>query len=139
MPPSSPHSPVGGLQNALSDAWNSVRSRRGNALLLVADATAETTLEALRIGRTPVTIWRPGSPLLLSAAAGTLILQDVGALTHADQRSLCEWLEVTGGRTRVISTTVQPIFPLVEAGAFSPTLYYRLNVLFFDMSGRHPP
>jgi hypothetical protein len=29
-------------------------------------------------------------------------------MLHDDQRRLCDWLEVTAGRTRVVSTTRQP-------------------------------
>ena len=39
--------------------------------------------------------------------------------------ALCDWLEATAGRTRVVSTTRQPLFPLLEAGTFVETLYYR--------------
>jgi hypothetical protein len=108
-------------------------------LFVVGDATTEKTVEAICIARAPVTIWRPGSPLLLPAAVqtGTLIVQDLGALTREDQHSLCEWLEITAGRTRVISTSVRPVFPMVEAGTFSPTLYYRLNVLYLNANERH--
>lgn len=130
--------PAVGVPGGLSeDLWNAVRSTRVNTLLVVGDVT--TTVEALRIARAPVTIWRPGSPLLLPAVVetGTLIVQDVGALSREDQHSLCEWLEIMAGRTRVISTSVRPIFPMVEAGTFSPTLYYRLNMLYFNVNERH--
>jgi DNA-binding NtrC family response regulator len=83
----------------------------------------------------PVNVWRPGSSLVLSPAghAGGLILQDVGSLARDAQRWLCDWLEVAG-RTWVVSTTSQPLFPLLEAGRFCETLYYRLNVLCFDVA-----
>ena len=51
-----------------------------------------------------------------------------------DQHGLCDWLAVTGGRTRVVSTTCQPLFPLLEAGTFAEALYYRLNVLCFQLT-----
>jgi DNA-binding NtrC family response regulator len=52
----------------------------------------------------------------------------------ADQARLCSWLEGNQGRTRVISTTREPLFPLLEAGTFAETLYYRLNTLSFHVS-----
>ena len=51
-----------------------------------------------------------------------------------DQRRLCDWLEITAGRTPVVSTTRQPLFPLLEAGTFAETLYYRLNILCFQVT-----
>ena len=77
-----------------------------------------------------------GSGLVLSpdGGTGTLILRDVAAMPRNDQHRLCDWLAVTAGRTRVVSTTRQPLFPLLEAGTFVETLYYRLNVLCFQLN-----
>jgi hypothetical protein len=61
-----------------------------------------------------------------------VILWNVAALTREDQRCLYEWLEVAAGRARVISTSREDLFPLVEAGTFLEMLYYRLNVLYFQ-------
>ena len=36
-------------------------------------------------------------------------------------------------RTRVVSTTTQSMLPVLETGAFDDDLYYRLNVLTFDL------
>ena len=86
--------------------------------------------------REPIASWSPGEPLDLPAPAqtGTLILHDVGALSHDDQRQLLEWLEPPSRRVRVISTTSASLFPRVEAGAFSDMLYYRLNTMCLDLS-----
>lgn len=74
--------------------------------------------------------------LLPSPMAGvrTIVLRDVDALTSPDQHRLLEWLTLTGGHTRVISTATRPLLPMVRAHAFSTALYYRLNVLFFDLT-----
>ena len=48
-------------------------------------------------------------------------------MAHEDQRHLRDWLQVSSGHTRVISTARQPMLPLLEAGTFSDTLYYRLK------------
>jgi hypothetical protein len=69
--------PLGVLPSGLSeDMWTAVRSTHVNALLVLGDATAEKVIEAIRIAGAPVTIWRPGSPLLLPPVAqtGTLII-----------------------------------------------------------------
>ena len=108
-----------------------------NVLLVGSDGLAEKILDALRPDFCqPIEVWRPASRLVLPpiGGAGTLILQDVGAMPRDDQRRLCDWLEVTAGRTRVVSTTRQALFPLLETGTFAETLYYRLNVLCFQLT-----
>lgn len=65
---------------------------------------------------------------------GTLILHEVGALPHDDQRQLLEWLEPAARRVQVISTTSASLFPRVEVGAFSDVLYYRLNTMCMDVA-----
>jgi hypothetical protein len=107
-----------------------------NVLLVAPDGLAEKNVDALRPDFSqPLKVWRPGSRLVLppDGHTGTLILQDVGAMARGDQRWLCDWLEVTADRTRVISTTPQPLLPLVEADRFFDTLYFRLNVLCFQV------
>jgi sigma-54-interacting transcriptional regulator len=63
-----------------------------------------------------------------------MILQDVDALTHADQRRLLDWLDQAAGRTQVVSTTPAPLLPRVQAGAFIDRLYYRLNTVCMDVT-----
>jgi hypothetical protein len=48
--------------------------------------------------------------------------------------ALCAWLEATAGRTHVVSTTPQPLFPLLEADTFIATLHSRPNILRFQMT-----
>lgn len=84
----------------------------------------------------PIMRWCPGKRLLLPAAArvGTVILEDVGALTLDEQRRLLAWMDQSVGRTQIVSTTSAPLFPWVEAGDFLHTLYYRLNTLYVDVT-----
>ena len=116
--------------------WRVARIARVNVLLVGSDELAEKIVDALRpdLGE-PFEVWRPASPLVLPPieGTGTLILHDVGAMLRDDQRRLCDWSEVTAGRTRVVSITRQALFALLEAGTFGETLYYRLNVLFFHV------
>ncbi len=63
----------------------------------------------------------------------TLVLHDVDRLSARDQDEFLVWLDAARGRTRVISTAAQPLFPAVFAGAFSSELYYRLNTLRVDL------
>lgn len=127
--PASTLRPVGGLTD---EDWCVAQIARANVLLVGPDGLAEKIVEALRSDFSqPIQVWRPGARLVLPPVGHTrtLILHDLGAMAGDDQRCLCDWLEVTAGRTRVVSTTPQPLFPLLEAGTFSDTLYYRLNIL----------
>lgn len=65
---------------------------------------------------------------------GTLILRDVDVLDAAHQRRLVRWLdEPQNGHTQVISITATPLFLLAQAGMFLDQLYYRLNVVHFQV------
>ena len=50
------------------------------------------------------------------------------------QAQLFRWLDQFEQQVRVVSTTSEPIFLLVQAGAFLADLYYRLNIVLFDLT-----
>lgn len=93
----------------------------------------------------PLSKWEPGEQLVLPAATdtGTLILHEVGSLTHDDQLRLLAWQDENAGRTRIVCTTSASLFARVEAGVFIEKLYYRLNTVTFNLSTgsgiRRPP
>lgn len=64
--------------------------------------------------------------------AGTVVLHDVEHLGAADQQRLLQWLEEAPQRPQVISTSSRALYPLVCAGRFSESLYYRLNSVYLD-------
>ena len=129
------------------------RAARVNLLVIHGEAVVQDLLEWLMLDlqspiATPMatapmatapiaTALCTGEPLVLPpvARARTLILQDVGALTHADQHRLLDWLDRTSGRTQVVSTTPASLWPRVQAGAFIDRLYYRLNTVCMDVTG----
>jgi hypothetical protein len=114
-----------------------VRAARLNLLVMHRTGALQDLLEWLMLDlRKPIATWSPGERLVLppSAWARTMILKDVGALTHADQRRLLDWLDLAGGRTQVVSTTPAPLVPRVQAGAFIDRLYYRLNTVCMDVT-----
>ena len=120
------------VEGLVDEEWQVARIARVNILLVGSERSAERIVDALRPDFChPIEVWRPASRLVLPPVAGrgTLILQDVGGMPHDDQRRLCAWLDATDGRTRVVSTNRQPLFPLVEAGTFVERLYYRLNAV----------
>jgi len=110
---------------------------RINLLLIAPDGVVRHVLQSLMPDLCePVGGWSPGVPLTLPspASAGTIILHDVHALPLVDQHRLLDWLELTRGRTQVVSTTPIPLLPLVQAGEFIATLFYRLNTVCVDVS-----
>ena len=62
-------------------------------------------------------------------SAGTLMLQGAHALSMSAQQRLFEWLDRDARAMRVLTTSAEPLFPLVEGGRFLEVLYYRLNML----------
>ena len=63
-------------------------------------------------------------------------VDDITALGLDDQIRLLDWLGATDGRVQVISVTSRSVAPLIETGAFLSMLYYRLNVVCLDLTGR---
>jgi transcriptional regulator of aromatic amino acid metabolism len=116
-----------------SDSWRVLQAMRPNVLVIDPDAChRRRVVDAVLEGsRGPV--WRcEGTPLLLpKAGVGTLLLNDAGDLTAAEQGQLLAWIECNRA-TQVITVAPQPLYPGVAAGTFLDGLYYRLNVLVVD-------
>lgn len=71
---------------------------------------------------------------LTDGNVGAFILQDVDRLSAADQKRVLAWMGGSSRRTKIVSTTEQPLFPIVALGLFDATLYYRLNMLLLQAS-----
>jgi Sigma-54 interaction domain len=109
---------------------------RVNLLLVGVDGVVWNVLGTLLLDlQDPITTWMPGQPLVLPppSQAGTLILHDLGQMTHEEQLRLLGWLE-QAGRTQVVSTAASPVLPRVRTGEFLETLYYRLNTVCVDLA-----
>jgi hypothetical protein len=114
------------------DDLQMVRLKRTNLLVVGDDDATNAVLDELRLGpRDGIVVWRPGQPLDLPSAGRvtTLILHDVDQLTTAAQDTVLRWLDQGAGRIWVVSTSAEPLWPHVDAGAFSDVLYYRLNIV----------
>jgi glutamate racemase len=112
--------------------------RRGQARALVVGTERATgaVLRALRADfSAPVFNVRAGSPLTLPETPATLLIHDVSALDTADQDRLHRWFHLTPPGISVIAVTSEPLFPLVERGAFLADLFYRLNLIVIDVTG----
>jgi hypothetical protein len=111
--------------------WNAVACEHCNVLVEAVPAVAAPVLAVLRGHlRTPIHEYNPnvGSPVP-EPTEGTLILLEVSSLGPRQQAKLLRWLSDRNGRVQVASTSSEPLFPLVERGAFDAALYYRLNVV----------
>lgn len=127
------------LADLLGDDAELVSTGRANLLLVGPDDVTREVVDTLSPWfRQPVIVNHPGEPLVLAPLerVETMILHDVGAFGFADQIRLLDWLQGVGGLTQVISTASRPILPLIGAGAFLDTLYYRLNSLYFEVKAR---
>jgi DNA-binding NtrC family response regulator len=64
--------------------------------------------------------------------ASTLVLRHVETLSPAEQQQVLAMLDDETA-PRLISTSAQPLYPLVMRGEFLEDLYYRLNVIYVDL------
>lgn len=86
---------------------------------------------------TPIVVRYRGEPLRLPPAAtpvGTIVIYDLNTLTPREQIALNLWVRGASGHAWVVSTAVQSLLPLVEAGVFNDELYYRLNCVTIDLT-----
>ena len=113
------------------DDWNMARRMGVNVLLIGASETTAALVDASRTELVePVIGLHCTSRLPSFHIVGTLVLQDVWSLRWSDQHWLDVW--VTRNHRQVISTSPVSILPLVNAGLFLESLYYRLNTVCLD-------
>jgi hypothetical protein len=132
----------------LSDDWRQAEAMhlelqemgmpRVNLLLVGPDSVTQHVLLLLLPDlHNPITTWSPGEPLVLPPApTGTMILHDVGALELADQYRLLDHLNRATGHPQIVSTSPTSLLPRVQAGTFDDVLYYRLNHICMNSSGK---
>jgi len=114
-----------------------LRRAHPNVLLFGARAAITLALDDLRSSfELPVVNWRAGDRVVLPRfpASGTLVLEEVDALSRVDQQRLFRWLQNAIGKVQVVSTTQLPLFQLVERGMFLDTLFYQLNVVYLEVA-----
>lgn len=126
-----PSQTAGTLPAELSLEWNAISREHCNVLVEAMPAVAGQILEKLRPHlRNPIAEYRPkvGVPVP-QPAEGTLILLGVESLDAGQQAQLLQWLDQGRSRVQLASISSEPLFPLVEAGTFDASLYYRLNIV----------
>jgi len=117
------------------DDWSVLLHTRPNMLVTGPGAAVEAFIRAVTPHlRSPVQSFAGGALPPRLPTDGTLILRDVDGLDGDQQQRLVLWLdEPQNGHTQVISITATPLYLLVQAGIFSDRLYYRLNVVHFEV------
>ena len=113
--------------------WNAVCHDHCNVLVEAPPTVAEQIISALRPHlRYPILEYssKAGVPMR-PPAEGSVILLEVASLSPEQQAQLLRWLDEGAGRfdVQLASTSSEPLYPLVEAGTFDATLYYRLNTI----------
>jgi transcriptional regulator of acetoin/glycerol metabolism len=78
----------------------------------------------------------PGPLRLPDDRQGTLLLNDVAALSLEDQIALYDWLAHPAAGLRVIAGTTVPMAPLIASGRFLEGLFNRLGNVQFDVTSR---
>jgi hypothetical protein len=107
---------------------DSLAQSRANALIIGDHLAVLRLLSIIWPSLKKSVRWVDGTKLSLPLDPdGTLILEEGDRLSERDQADLLEWLNDHGQSVRVLTTCSRPLFPLVEAGSFLESLYYRLN------------
>lgn len=81
----------------------------------------------------------PGALALPDVRQGTLLLENVTALTAAQQQDLHAWLADGSAQMQVVSVATESLPAAVHDGRFLEALYYRLNIVRVDTPATAEP
>jgi hypothetical protein len=133
---SQPYSESDSVSLSAASDLNVARATRANVLVVGPEPLVKNVLKLVApAARHDGLVQSGGGRLHLPSPLGqsTVVVQDVDALTIAEQRQLLEWLDAPTTRTQVISTASMPMLPRIEDRTFNETLYYRLNTIYIDL------
>jgi len=118
------------------DDWWVLQGRHPNVLVTGPRDATRAFLTAITPSlHQPVHHLACRTSLNLPTAAGTIVLDDVDALTRDEQEGLLRWLDAAQfAKSQTIALTTVPLYSQVQTGAFLDTLYYRLNVVHLQVS-----
>ena len=127
---------VGFRVHAPADDWSLLQASHPNVLVSgPRDATQACLLALTPSLQAPVHDGSACDALPTMRTGGSLILRDVDALDSEQQHQLLRWLnDPRNGQTQVISVTAAPLYAAVRTGTFLDPLYYRLNVVHFEVT-----
>jgi hypothetical protein len=112
------------------DDWSIVRHERLHALVIGSHRAANAVLSRVFPEvRWAHALWSPADGPDRSHGHIALV-HEPQDLTDAQQQQLLAWME-RHPSIQVISVASRPLYPIVEAGSFHATLYYRLNTFCF--------
>jgi hypothetical protein len=114
--------------------WQIFLAAQPHTLLIGDEDVAESFLASYEDHlASPIVEWRAPTPLN-ALTSGTLVIWDVDRLDHAQQRACLAWMDRHAAAVQVISVAPRTLLPLVEARAFLPELYYRLNTVCLSLA-----
>ena len=128
-------SPGRGLDLVSTPEWGILCTRRPNVLLVGSEESTKGVVLFLAPYLLRPVLWKPShAPFAVPVGeCGALVLENIAALGLPEQSALLRWLDDSKDRRQVVSTTVRPLFPLVERGLFDDALYFRLNVVMLGV------
>ena len=132
-----PHRHESWVSRTAEEDFQFALSARRNLLITGPSSRVDTLLAQLATERTTV-ICCGTDPLRLptfGSGGRTLVLRDVDTLTADEQELLAGWLasdrtDADDADVHLITTASTSLLPLVDAGEFNATLYYRLNIVY---------
>ena len=118
------------------DDWSALMSRHPNVLIHGPHDATDALVDALTpYLRLPIHYATGEAFPLLPSTRGTLILDDVEALDSHQQQTLLGWLDdCADTEMQVISISPTALHTHVQDGTFLNVLYYRLNVIYLEVS-----
>lgn len=118
------------------EEWRAIVTIRPSVLVEGPDSSAEKLIRAVTATlQGAVYDWGclPPDP----EPGATVIVRQIDLLSTDERRRLLDFLNAECAQTRarqVITTSTQPLYPLVESGLFPADLYYRLNTIRLELS-----
>lgn len=115
--------------------WQFLSDRPCNVLIEGTAAATDGVLQLLRPLIREPTVWhRPPATLTPpNSKTRTLIVREAAELNGDQQRALLAWMNDAQG-SHIVATSSRTLYPLVEAGLFDASLYYRLNVVLLRIA-----